>query len=280
MIKWLIPVAASAVLMGCNSDSGGSGSGELNVTLKSPTFAIDAESRSAVDTAVSDAALSTSASEYADINLSRSSSRSLTESGLSARISESGSLACDSGSFSYSINGDGVNDDGSFSTNGDVSISLTANNCRSDYGNGWYDLENGEASISLNWSGYNGYDTFDSLTAMVLFDDFSYEEYDDIGLINYEEIDGGVKASISGNESSVEIALSTSSSDLNNQIITIETTTPLKQRLSDYYPYQGVVRVNGGNGTSVVYTVVSEGVEVSLNGGQPELVTWSEIEQL
>lgn len=280
MIKWLIPIAASAVLMGCNSDSGGSGSGELNVSLKSPTYVINAESRGEIDTIVGDSALSVSATDFSDVSLSRSNARSVTgmKSGISSRISESGSSACESsGTVSYSVNGSGINDDGSLKSSGSASISLTSNNCTYDVGSG-YEVENGGMSISLSWSGYNGNDTFNSIAATVLFDELSYEEYGSGGgLIYSDSVDGGIKASIANNESSVQIALSLSSSDINNQVITIETTTTVKQRVSDFYPYQGVVEVKGGNGTSIVYTVVANGVEVSLNGGQPELVAWDEI---
>ncbi len=280
MIKWLIPVAASAVLMGCNSDSGGSGSGELNVSLKSPTYLISAESRGEIDTIVADSALSVSASDFSDVSLSRSNARSVAgmKSGISSRISESGSSDCESsGTVSYSVNGNGINDDGSFKSSGSASISLTSNNCTYDFGSG-YEVENGGISISLSWSGYNGNDSFNSIAATVLFDELSYEEYGiDDELIYSDNVDGGIKASLANNESSVQIALSLSSSDINNQVITIETTTTVKQRSSDLYPYQGVVEVKGGNGTSIVYTVVANGVEVSLNGGQPELVTWNEI---
>lgn len=282
MYKWLIPAAASVALLGCNSESGGgsSGSGELNVTLKSPTFVIDADSRGAIDDSVAESTLSVSALDFADVAQTRSTVRSASgmRSGIQPRISESETSACfDGGSVTFAVNGDGINDQGDFSSNGTVTVSITSDNCTYDYGTG-YEVEDGGAKVTLSWAGYNGSDAFDSLSVTALFDEMSYEDYDNSDALIYSEnIDGGIKASLADNESEVKIALSMQSSDFNNQIITIETTTTVKQRLSDSYPYQGVVEVKGGNGTSVVYTVVPNGVEVSLNGEQPVLVTWNEI---
>lgn len=280
MKYWLIPVcAASITLLGCNSEGGGSGgSGELNVSLKTPTFVIDAENRSTVDGMVADSALSATASDFAAFDSSRSLERSVfrSASGIELRNTESASFDCDGGgSYTISVSGSGISDD-ELSASGNATIKLIANNCITSFGT-WEDVEDGTTELSMTWSGYDGFDSFDSLSVSVRFDEVTYQEYEDGVLYYSESIDGAISASISGNESRVQIALSGTSSDLNNQTITMETTTPIKQRLSDDYPYQGVVEVKGGGGTSVVYTVVANGVEISLNGGQPALVTWNEI---
>lgn len=281
MKYWLIPVcAASITLLGCNSEGGGTGgSGELNVSLKTPTFVIDAENRSAVDGMVTASTLSTTASDFADFDSTRSLERSAFRStgGISLRNTESVSGVCNGGGdYTISFSGSGVTE-GGLSSSGNATISIINNSCTTINGGSYEDFEDGTTKLTMTWSGYDGYDKFDSLTVAVRFDDVTYEEYYSGELDISEIIDGAVSASISGNESRVQIALSGTSLELNNQTITIETTKAIKQRLSDLYPYEGVIEVKGGGGTSVVYTVVANGVEVSLNGGQPALVLWNEI---
>lgn len=282
MKYWLIPVcAASITLLGCNSEGGGSGgSGELNVSLKTPTYVIDAENRGTIDGMVTDMTLSGTAADFADLNSTRSLDRSRSAfrstGDISFRNTESVSDVCsDGGDYTLSFNGSGITDEG-MSASGNATISIINNNCTFISGE-TKQVEDGTTELKMSWSGYDGFDSFDSLTVSVRFDDVTYQEYVS-GVLEYSDIiDGAVSASITGNESRVQIALSGTSSELNNQTITMETTTPIKQRLSDMYPYQGVIEVRGGSGTSVVYTVVANGVEISLNGGQPVLVLWSEI---
>lgn len=280
MKYWLIPVcAASITLLGCNSEGGGSGgSGELNVSLKTPTFVIDSENRGTVDGMVTDMTLSETATDFAGLDSTRSLDRSAFRStgDISLRNTESISEACsDGGNYTLSFNGSGITEEG-MSASGNATISIISNNCTAINGD-TKEVEDGTTKLEMTWSGYDGFESFDSLTVTVRFDDVTYQEYFSDVLEYSDIIDGAVSASITGNESRVQIALSGTSSELNNQTITMETTTPIKQRLSDMYPYQGVVEVKGGGGTSVVYTVVANGVEISLNGGQPVLVLWSDI---
>lgn len=281
MKRLLLIASFAAVVAGCNDESGG-GSGSLSVKLKQPTFVIDDSSKQQVDVV---------AVEYASVDgygpdlitgdtVVRIASRSGLERTLpriASRISDSGSLDCDSGSGSWTGSATGVSDTGEMQSSGTISSNATYNDCKngsSDY----YTIDDGKISLDMSWSGYqSSTETLSSWGITVRFSDYSYEEYyygDTIKNI----MDGAIKVSGNDSEARLSMALSFSSPELNNQIITMETTSDIVQGLSDPYPSSGGMVIKGGNDTKVTYNIVANGVEVSLNGGQAELVAWSEID--
>ncbi|WP_189607974.1 hypothetical protein [Saccharospirillum salsuginis] len=278
-----IALVASLALVGCNSsDSGsGGGGGSSSVSLKSPTFIITESNRDSVDSVAYSYAGNVDATDQLDDTTSRALSlgedqisRALQPREIAARFNESETEACfDSGSVTYSASGSGINENtGEMQSSGSMKVSMDFNQCKSTYS-----FDDGLISISMSWSGYDGYNSFDTLSLNITFNDYTSKSYyGDGSLDTSESIHGYMDMSLANDETSASLGLSISSSEIDNKVINIETTSPIKQRGSDY-PYTGTIVVTGGDNTTVTYTVVSNGVEVSLNGGQAELITWSDM---
>lgn len=64
---------------------------------------------------------------------------------------------------------------------------------------------------------------------------------------------------------------------IENKVITIAITLDTVRGISAY-PTSGGIVVIGGEDKKVVYSIVADGIEVSLHSGQAELVSWSEVE--
>lgn len=281
MKRLLLIASFAAVVAGCNDESGG-GSGSLSVKLKQPTFVIDDSNKQQVDeVAVSYA----SVDDYGpglltgdeDIRIASRSSIERTLPRIASRISDSGSLGCDSGSGSWTGSATGITDTGEMQSSGTISYDATYNDCK-DGSSDYYTIDDGKISLDMSWSGYqSSTETFSSWAITIRFSNYSLEEYYN-GDTTKSLMDGALKVSGDQSEARLSMALSFSSSELNNQIITMETTSDIVQGLSDPYPSSGGMVIKGGNDTKVSYKIVSNGVEVSLNGGQAELVTWSEID--
>lgn len=278
-----IALFATLVLAGCNSsDSGNGGGGSSSISLKSPTFIITDSNRDTVDSVAYNYAGNVDATDQLDETTSRALSlggdqisRVLQPREVAARFNESETEACfDSGSVTYSASGSGINENtGDMQSSGSMTVSIDFKQCKSTYS-----LEDGLISISMSWSGYDGSESFDSLSLDMTFNNYTSKSYySDGSLDSSESIHGSMDMSLNNDETSASLGLSISSSEIDNKVINIETTSPIKQRSSDYYPYTGTMVVSGGDNTKVTYTVVSNGVEVSLNGGQAELITWSDM---
>jgi len=273
-----IAFIATLALVGCNSSESGSSS----ISLKSPTFIITESNRDDVDSVAYNYAGNVDASDQLNDTTSRALSlggdqisRALQPREIAARYNESQTESCfESGSVTYSVSGSGINENtGDMQSSGSMKVSIDFRQCKSTYS-----LYDGLISMSMTWSGYNGYDSFDSLSLNLTFNDYiSKSYYGDGSLDSSELIHGYMDMSLNNDVTSASLGLSITSSEIDNKVINIETTSPIKQRSSDDYPYTGAMVVSGGDSTKVSYTVVSNGVEVSLNGGQAELITWSDM---
>lgn len=275
------------------SDSGsntGSTPGEIynlaDVTLKQPGFTLNAASRAAVD--------SQAAYYIGDYNPEsviedpiksdnwRSTARDLTEKSLprvSPRFNGNETEECDSGTVSWTLVADGfaIGSDQS-SSQGNLSMSTAFNDCRLDVDNGDYSLQKGRMALAMNWTGMEAdgsdYETFN---AKIGYSGYSFQNVAG-GASETHTMDGAMTIAADQKVSRLAIALALSSTATGGEAITLETTSDLVHSHSDTYPSSGTLVVSGSKGTQIVYTVVPNGVEVSLNDGQAELIPWSELD--
>ncbi len=276
-------VLAAATLVGCNSsdDKGGSGS----ISLKSPTFNITESNRDSVDSITYNYAGEANATNMLpDVGRSLPAPKILARTGfqprdIAARFNETETINCSSGSITINVSGSGIDENtGDMSSSGSLKMTFDVADCSESTYDGSFS-EDGVIGISMSWAGYDGYDSFDSLSLSFTFNEYVSTSFDGNGSeIARELVHGSMSASLSNDETSMSMGLSLSSSEIDNKIINIETSSAIKQRNSDYYPYTGTLIVSGGNDTKVTYTIVANGVEVSLNGGQAELISWSEMD--
>jgi hypothetical protein len=110
-------------------------------------------------------------------------------------------------------------------------------------------------------------------SASISFDDYSEKTSDESSIV-----DGKMQSSISETETNLSWDYYVQSSLLNNQTVHTYTTTPITLTQADTYPSAGAWRIEGSENTYMIATVVANGIEVSANGGQAELITWSELE--
>jgi hypothetical protein len=248
-------ITSSAFILGCQPDS----------SSKEPTFIIDASSAeelAGMTYSLTDN-IATDFSSIRSLSAQNSNTRDLYN-----RASESLTYNCDtSGSMTLSVTvPDSVVSTEEMPENGSISVTSTFNNCI-EYG----ETNNGSFAINMSWSGYDGTD-FTSLTSTIDFSDYEYSDSEET-----TEIDGDITAIIASDEISVRWDMTMSSSEIGGSRIHTYTTTDVTSGLSDINPSAGVWRVDGGEDTYFQGTVVPNGIEVVVNGGQAELILWSEL---
>lgn len=272
-----LAVLGAISVVGCNSDSGGNG-----VSLKTPTYEINEANRSTIDR-VTYAYASDLDAEELFIDLSDFSTSNVRLAGkvpaetwkITPRLNESQTIQCDSGEFTVQFSGNGIDEETqNYLPSGSLSLTWDYDNCLDGS-----TREDGSMTISMAWSGYDSFDnSYDSLNVNFTFNDLTSVELSNGSVESQNLVHGSIESSLSGSESILTIGMSISSPIIENKVINIETTSPIKQRKSDNYPYSGVVKTTGGSDSQVVYTIVPNGADVSLNGGQAETVTWSELD--
>lgn len=283
----ILALAAPLALVGCNSsDNGGGGGGSFN---KTPSLQISNENREVIDEFAIGGVVGLE-SGYADflfdddwgdfsVNISKHAARLMDRQPISGRnISESFKYDCDTGSEEFSVTGSGISEEGDISANGNLTIEMKSNNCVEEFG-GYRDVSNGTMRFTISWTGYNdGSNTFSSLNFTIRAINSSWYEYFDGDLEYFEEFDGELSSSLSGVNYTNTLDMFFRGTDLDGEGVKVETLTNITGSIEDERPTAGQWIVRGGGGTTARYTIVPNGIEVSVNDGQAELITWAEID--
>ncbi|MCH8532591.1 MAG: hypothetical protein LAT65_17200 [Saccharospirillum sp.] len=286
----ILTLATPFVLMGCNSSSdsggGGGGGGSFN---KTPSLQISNANRAMVDEFAIEGVIGLEGG-YADllfddlddfsIDINKHAARLMERRSFSARnFNESETYDCDSGTEVYKVTGTGISEEGDISPSGNVTFEITSNNCREEWWEGEYDISNGTIRFTLSWTGYNDVtDTFSSLNFSIKAINSSLYEYIDDELDYFEEFDGEMVSSLSGTNYTNTLDIFFRGSDLGGEGVAAETLTAITGSTDNDHPTAGQWIVRGGGGTTAQYTIEPDGIEVSVNGGQAELITWAEID--
>lgn len=281
-----LAMAAPFVLMGCNSSSsGGGGGGSFS---KTPSLQISNANRAMVDEIAIGGVVGLE-SGYADllfddwgdfsIDISKHASRLIDRQlALGRSINESYKYDCDSGSEEFKVTGTGISEEGSISASGNLTFEMKANNCVEEWGS-YRDVSNGTVRFTLSWTGYNdASETFSSLNFTVRAINSSFYEYFDGELEYFEEFDGELSSTLSGANYTNTLDMFFRGSELDGEGVTVETLSSITGSIEDERPTAGQWIVRGGGGTTARYTIVPNGIEVSVNEGQAELITWAEID--
>lgn len=89
-------------------------------------------------------------------------------------------------------------------------------------------------------------------------------------------IDGDIGLSIGLSETAVHWDYYVQSSALDNQTVHSYSTTSLTSNSGDQYPTSGAWKVDGAESTYLTAEVVANGIEISVNGNQKQLISWSD----
>ncbi len=271
-----------AVLVGCN-DSGGNSAG--SDSLGAPSFVINASNRSKVDQTAGSYAAESSSNTFLDSGDNRSlrSSPTFVTDQLrqvTSRATGTWEAECTSGSGTNTGTVTGIDEDtGEIEASGSISAESTYEDCKLESSTGYYFLQDGTVNMDIEWSGYSAAsETFESLSVSVGFETYYSQEVAAGDTVAESTIDGRLTQSANSTEYRASFDISMSAPEIDNKVIAMETTSDIVQGVSDTYPTSGAFIVHGGEGTQAVYTIVANGIEVSLNGEQAELITWAEIE--
>lgn len=267
----LLVTLAAIALVGCKEESSSSSNSGIsigNVALLSPTYEIKAQDQSKM------AAIIGIATDSFDSGMGESDFRSFEgQSGsqglrsLSSRATETISLTCNGGgSGSMTASTNDVNGD-ELKENGTMTMNITYNNC-SEYE--WSPELNGSTSIEMSWRGYSNND-FESLTFSMTFNNFTSTVTGNSNTSEVSMVDGVIKMQMTSSNVAMAWALSVSGPETNQQIVTTRTTENLSLNY-DNSAASGAWIVNGANGSKAEVTVVPNGLEVSINGGQAVIV--------
>ncbi len=276
-----LAILPAAVLVGCNDSNNESSNNDLGA----PSFIISSSNRAQVDQVAGSTATESSTQTYIGGDDGRSlSSNSLFMSNLAREISSrSGSqteeIDCTTGSGTASGTVTGIDENGEAEPDGSMSVTMTYETCTQEESEDDYSAYHGTVNLDIDWTGFNvSTETFDSLSMTASFDNY-HEKVVVGGEVESEStVDGSLTLSATQLEYRASFSLVMSSPEIDNKVIAMETTSDIVRGVSDTYPTSGEIVVTGGEDTQAVYTIVSNGVEVSLNGAQAELITWSEIE--
>lgn len=193
--------------------------------------------------------------------------RSPTRSLMKATQRNSGTFDCSGGgSVTFTFSGDIDSSTGDLEESGTINVSVESNNCVQD---GM--TQDGGMSMSFTWTGYSDYE-FDTVTSRVTFDDFSASDSE-----GEVYVDGWMQIGLATDTYTFSWDITSSAPGLGG-VISSKTTTDFTQGYNDWYPTQGAFRVDGADDSYLTATVVANGYEVSVNGGQATLYTWAEID--
>lgn len=285
----ILALAAPLALVGCNSSDSSSGGGGGSFS-KTPTLEISAENRAMIDEFAIEGVigLETGYTEFLfddwgdfSVNISKATARLMERQPVIAgrNINESYKYDCDSGSEEFKVTGSGINDEGEISSSGNITIEMISRNCREEWWEDEYDITNGTLRFTISWSGYNSAtESFSSLEFAIRAINSSYYEYFQGELDYFEEFDGEIKSTLSGSNYSNTMDVFFRGSELDGKGIKAETLTAITGSIDNDHPSAGQWIIRGGGGTTARYTVVANGIEVSVNDGQAELLTWEYID--
>jgi hypothetical protein len=139
----------------------------------------------------------------------------------------------------------------------------------------------GEMSASLNWTGYvdGNPGQFDTFNMAYDVDEFSFV-LDINGEKSSFEIDFEASLSFDDPTASYSYSGSFEIEEAGDGFVDVRTINPIVMNINNTRPTSGKVIMEGGGGTSITYTVVANGIEVSVNGGQSALYEWDDIDSL
>ena len=290
MTKWILALALPMALIGCspddnNGDDGGGSGGGGNDTTGTATIT-DSNAQAMVERTLPNFDLSDTVNdpfdEFSNMLITGPDDRDAGRTGLSARLQDS--VACDTGSASVTTSGQDIGS-GTPPADGSASFEVRYNDCVISQSSQSAQISmhmNGTISADFSWTGYDsGMNTFSSYSIDLSMDKL-YMEMAINGQSTVLEADYTMKYSLNGTTLTHEFQGSAGFGDLTDGSVSVRTTTPITVDTSTVpaRPQSGEIVLNGGNGTSITLTVVANGVEVSVNGGQAELYTWSEVESM
>lgn len=198
---------------------------------------------------------------------------------LSERASET--VNCHSGSASVTTSGFDVGS-GTPPADGSASFSANYNDCNFSESNETYSFSmtiDGSISADLQWTGYDsGTDSFDSYSMSMNIDDFSFVMNSNGDEVSFA-MDFESSVSKPAGSNTVTYSYDGTFGVPPEGYVEIDTITPITVDLSlpEPKPISGEVVFRGDNNTSIRYTVVSNGIEVSVNEGPGEVKEWDEI---
>lgn len=202
---------------------------------------------------------------------------------LSALVSRA--VHCDSGSATITTSGEDIGT-GIEPVNGSSSFSARYNDCmltsRTDGGAQISTHIDGTLEASIEWTGYQGDgNTFDSYILKVSKSSF-YISSNHNGASFAMESDTSSVLELSGDTVTLTYTGTEKPEGLGDGNLAVESITPVAAHydVMPAHPFSGEVLVSGGGDSSVRYTVVSGGVEVSVNGSQAALYPWAEIRSM
>jgi hypothetical protein len=250
MKKTISAVIATLAILGCSPEE-----------AKGPSLVItDSNAKALVTNSL---ALTDFAEDYGDIGF-----RSLQDTGArnATRATESFTFSCDSGSqtMTFSVDDSAISGD-DLAANGSMSITTDFNNCV-EFG----ETANGSMAITFGWTGYDGYDA--STVSLVI----DFDEFETSSSEGSASMDGKLNASISGDSVSMSFNYLVSTTETGGETIRIKTTSNIVFNTADAYPSSGAWRIEGAEDTFITATIVANGVEYSVNGGQTVLVAWDD----
>jgi len=252
---------ACLAVVGCSPEEGSSsiGTWELNVPLKTPSFEISDENGSGIAQAGLDSV------GLAEVDLV---DRALSLKAPVLRATETTALPCTSGSGSASVASNDLNASApEFNVSGSIKTVLSYSNCSIS---GLLEI-NGQMTVDQSWTGYSAATAlFDTTDYRITFTNYS-QSTDLSGTLSVE---GAIDGSVNGSTTILDWALSLSSPATNGLIVTSATTNSVVKNDADSYPSTGAWIIKGANDTSVVTTIVANGLEISINGAQLTIIDW------
>ena len=241
----------TTALFACSPEGDDSSSFSKELTYK----VTDENAKDTVD-ATLDTVDSTEEADPSLIASADSTSLSLVRS-VQARATQSEEGSCpSSGSISYSMTYDDPE-----SPEGSFTGSIEADNCSDSES-----TVDGSASLTMSWA-----NSGDSITVAAEFDEFTMTDED----VTYR-VDGNLTMVNSSESYNFSWDLYIAAPEFDNQMIHTYTTTNIEGRYDQNFLTAGAWRIDGAEGSYAVFTVVSNGIEASVNGGQAQLFAWEE----
>lgn len=199
---------------------------------------------------------------------------------IATRMQEA--VNCDSGSATVTSNFTDVETSPPPAT-GNSSFEANYNNCTfSSSGEGFSFLMkiDGKMSASLGWTGYDSIEgSFDTFDLAYDIDQFTFD-MDINGTSMSFEMDFSTTLAFNDPNASYSFTGSFAIDEAGEGFIDVQTLNPIVMNINNAHPTSGKVVMNGGGNTSISYTVVTNGISVSVNGGAADLYTWDEIDEL
>jgi len=259
MNKFLVGLGCLAVV-GCSPEEGSTSSGNsgLNVQLQTPSFEISDENGRSIAQAGLDSV------GLADVDLA---DRALSLKAPTLRATNTNSLPCDPGSGSVTVASSDINASApEFNLSGTIKTVLSYSNCII------LSVEqNGQMTVDQSWTGYSAAtELFDTTDYTVTFANYTQSNAFSGAL----SVDGAINGSVNGSTTTLDWALSLSSPATSGLIVTSATTTSVVKNDADSHPSAGAWTIKGANDTSVVTTIVANGLEISINGAQATIIAW------